>query len=186
MNLKNYNKHIPKIDFSPVINFITREDTLKIYKKGETFLELNSKCNFMGYAISGVFRNICFTPEGENKIVRYSFTNSFVGNYPTFINKATSNIEIQTVRDSSVYVITYNQLMQFFESYSVYQNLRTQLAETLLIEMYDIFIFIYTMTPKEQYLYILNRCPDLLDNITQKELSSLLRITSETLSRIRK
>lgn len=64
--------------------------------------------------------------------------------------------------------------------------LRRKIAEILLLEVYDRLVSIYTMSPKEQYLEILNRCPELLNMITLKELASYLMVSPETLSRIRK
>ncbi|KAB4998746.1 Crp/Fnr family transcriptional regulator, partial [Bacteroides thetaiotaomicron] len=59
-------------------------------------------------------------------------------------------------------------------------------AETLLWEIYDRMISMYSLTPEERYLDIINRCPDLLKLITLKELASYLLIRPETLSRIRR
>ena len=59
-------------------------------------------------------------------------------------------------------------------------------AETLLWEVYDRMISMYSLTPEERYLEIINRCPDLLKLITLKELASYLLIRPETLSRIRR
>ena len=65
------------------------------------------------------------------------------------------------------------------------QNTR-RIAETLLWEVYDRMISMYSLTPEERYLEIINRCPDLLKLITLKELASYLLIRPETLSRIRR
>ena len=61
-----------------------------------------------------------------------------------------------------------------------------RIAETLLWEVYDRMISMYSLTPEERYLEIINRCPDLLKLITLKELASYLLIRPETLSRIRR
>ena len=47
-------------------------------------------------------------------------------------------------------------------------------------------ISMYSLTPEERYLEIINRCPNLLKLITLKELASYLLIRPETLSRIRR
>ena len=43
----------------------------------------------------------------------------------------------------------------------------------------------YSLTPEERYLEIINRCPDLLKLITLKALASSLLIRPATLRRIR-
>ena len=66
------------------------------------------------------------------------------------------------------------------------QAVDATIAETLLWEIYDRMISMYSLTPEERYLDIINRCPDLLKLITLKELASYLLIRPETLSRIRR
>lgn len=140
----------------------------------------------MGYVASGAFRLNSINSEGVGKIIGYSFKDGFVGNYPAFLHKIPSKIEIQAVCDSSVYVITHDELSEFYESSVERQVLGRRVAEVLLLEIYGRLISIYTMSPKEQYLEILNRCPALLNMITLKALASYLMVSPETLSRIRK
>lgn len=182
----DFNKYTSEVDFIPIINFILQQGNLRHYSKGDYFVQINGRSNSMGYVTSGAFRYNSISANGESKIVGYSFKNGFVGNYPTFLHKISSSIEIQAVCDSSVYVISNDEINKFYKSDTANQELRAKIAEALLLEVYDRLVSIYTMSPKEQYLEILNRCPDLLNMITLKELSSYLMTTPETLSRIRK
>jgi len=44
----------------------------------------------------------------------------------------------------------------------------------------------YCKTTAELYLDLLNRCPDIQEYITLKEIASFLQVTPETISRIRR
>ena len=88
--------------------------------------------------------------------------------------------------DCTVYVINHSQLADFYDINNDHQKLGRRIAETLLWEIYDRMISMYSLTPEERYLDIINRCPDLLKLITLKELASYLLIRPETLSRIRR
>ena len=44
----------------------------------------------------------------------------------------------------------------------------------------------YCKTTEELYLDLLNRCPDIQEFITLKEVASFLHVTPETISRIRR
>lgn len=140
----------------------------------------------MGFVVSGSFRYCCTNSLGENSIVGYTFEESFVGNYPAFQLQDKSNVDIQALCDCSVYLVSFQQIVDFYETNNEHQKLGRRIAETLLWEIYDRMISMYSLTPEERYLEILNRCPDLLKLITLKELASYLMIRLETLSRIRK
>lgn len=139
----------------------------------------------MGFVVSGSFRYCCTDSKGESKIVGYTFEDSFVGNYPAFQLQDKSNVDIQALCDCKIYTVTYPQLSAFYESNEGHQKLGRKIAETLLWEIYDRMITMYTLTPEERYIELLNRCPGLFQLITLKELASYLMVRPETLSRIR-
>ena len=52
--------------------------------------------------------------------------------------------------------------------------------------MYHRLLDMYCKTTEELYLDLLNRCPDIQEYITLKEVDSFLQVTPETVSRIRR
>ena len=83
-------------------------------------------------------------------------------------------------------IVSNKQITQFYEQNIENQRLSRSIAETLLWEVYDRMIAMYSMTPEERYIEILDRCPALLNLISLKELASYLMICPETLSRLRR
>ena len=155
--MEDFNKYTSHINYSPIVDFVLQQGKQTYYKKGEYF-----------------------SRQG------YTFDHSFVGNYPAFQLQDKSNVDIQALCDCSVYVINYQQMTEFYNTNDAHQKLGRRIAETLLWEVYDRMISMYSLTPEERYLEIINRCPDLLKLITLKELASYLLIRPETLSRIRR
>ena len=184
--MSDFNKYTSKIDYSAIIEFVLQNGELMHYKKREYFNRQGEVCYKMGYVASGSFRYCCINSAGESKVVGYTFENSFVGNYPTCRLEDRSNVEIQALCDCSVYVISNKQITQFYEQNIENQRLSRSIAETLLWEVYDRMIAMYSMTPEERYIEILDRCPALLNLISLKELASYLMICPETLSRLRR
>ena len=183
---KDFNKYTSKVNFAPITDFVLQNGQLTQYQKGDFFCRQNESCKLMGYVAEGSFRYCCTNSRGENKIVGYTFEHSFVGNYPAFRLGDNSNVDIQALCDCSVYVINYQQMADFYDTNDAHQKLGRRIAETLLWEVYDRMISMYSLTPEERYLEIINRCPDLLKLITLKELASYILIRPETLSRIRR
>ena len=184
--MEDFNKYTSHINYSPIVDFGLQQGKQTYYKKGDYFSRQGEVCKTMGFVSSGSFRYCCTNSVGENSIVGYTFDHSFVGNYPAFQLQDKSNVDIQALCDCSVYVINYQQMADFYDTNDAHQKLGRRIAETLLWEVYDRMISMYSLTPEERYLEIINRCPDLLKLITLKELASYLLIRPETLSRIRR
>lgn len=185
--MEDFNKYTSHINYSPIVDFVLQQGKEISYKKkGEYFVRQGEICKIMGFVVSGSFRYCCTNSSGESSIVGYTFDHSFVGNYPAFQLQDKSNVDIQALCDCSVYVISHTQLADFYDINNDHQKLGRRIAETLLWEIYDRMISMYSLTPEERYLDIINRCPDLLKLITLKELASYLLIRPETLSRIRR
>mgnify|MGYP000000711968 FL=1 len=184
--MEDFNKYTSHINYSPIVDFTLQQGKETFYKKGEYFVRQGEACKIMGFVVSGSFRYCCVNSLGENSIVGYTFDHSFVGNYPAFQLQDQSNVDIQALCDCTVYVINHSQLADFYDINNDHQKLGRRIAETLLWEIYDRMISMYSLTPEERYLDIINRCPDLLKLITLKELASYLLIRPETLSRIRR
>jgi CRP-like cAMP-binding protein len=184
--VEDFNKYISHINYSPLVDFVLQQGKQILYKKGEYLVRQGEICRTMGFVVSGSFRYCSTNSAGESSIVGYTFNDSFVGNYPAFQLQDQSNVDIQALCDSLVYVVTHQHLADFYETNNEHQKLGRHIAETLLWEVYDRMISIYSLTAEERYLDIINRCPDLLKLITLKELASYLLIRPETLSRIRR
>ena len=58
-------------------------------------------------------------------------------------------------------------------------------AEHMLAEVYERLLERYAASPQQRYEALLERCPDLLQMVSLRELASYLGVRPETLSRIR-
>jgi len=65
-------------------------------------------------------------------------------------------------------------------------KLHNTISDGFFYQVYDRFLNMYRLSAKERYIHLLGSCPDILQNITLKELASYLQITPTYLSRIRK
>ena len=171
--MEDFNKYTSHINYSPIVDFVLQQGKQTYYKKGDYFSRQGEVCKTMGFVSSGSFRYCCTNSVGENSIVGYTFDHSFVGNYPAFQLQDKSNVDIQALCDCSVYVINYQQMADFYDTNDAHQKLGRRIAETLLWEVYDRMISMYSLTPEERYLEIINRCPDLLKLITLKRTGFL-------------
>jgi Mn-dependent DtxR family transcriptional regulator len=59
-------------------------------------------------------------------------------------------------------------------------------AEALLNDVSTRLLSMYCDSPKERYTKLIARYPDILTLVSLKEIASLIKVTPETLSRIRR
>ena len=138
------------------------------------------------YKRQGTFRYTCIDNNGNEHVVAYNFPNEPLGNYSVFQKKESAIVDIQAVTDSTVYVLSHSDVNEFYNSNMEAQQQGRILAEELLYVAWNNIISAYKDTPEKRYRELLQRCPNLPNLITLKELASYIMVTPETLSRIRK
>ena len=88
--------------------------------------------------------------------------------------------------DTKICYIPYLKVEEFFATNVETMQVKCTLIEQSYLLMYHRLIDMYCKTTAELYLDLLNRCPDIQEYITLKEIASFLQVTPETISRIRR
>lgn len=182
----NFNEYMNEIDFSEFRKlFLENGKSIEIRKK-DYFVRQNEPCKYVGFIESGIFRYTRINNEGNEHIVGYSFTEDFVCDYPSFIKYAGSLTNIQAVTNCSVYALSMKELTDFWETNMDTQRFGRLVAEEISIAQYKRLLDFYCDSAELRYIALLQRCPNLLQHITLKEIASFLGVTPETVSHIRK
>ncbi len=178
-------KHMELEGIAELRQFFITKDTTREYGKNEFFMQRGQKHNHVGFILKGGFRYLGYTSEGKEQIVGYSFENDFVVSYSSFQIQQPSIIDAQAIRNSTVLLLTYEELNDFYDNCGII-NFRSKIAETLLNDSSDRLLSLYCDSPEERYQKLIERYPDILNLVSLKEIASLIKITPETLSRIRR
>lgn len=191
LSLKNndmvqFNEYMERFDFSFFAKVFREKGRMRYYKKGEYFIHKGDRHVYIGFILSGTFRYTCTDNSGNEHIVTYNFDNEPLGNYSAFQKKETAILDVQAVSDSTVYLLSHSEVNDYYNSSVEAQQQGRVLAEELLYVSWNSIISAYKDIPEERYKRLLQRCPNLPNLITLKELASYIMVTPETLSRIRK
>lgn len=182
----NFNEYMDEIDFSEFRNLFLEKGTSREVKKKGYFVRQDEPCKSVGLIQSGIFRYTRIDNRGNEHIVGYSFANDFVCDYPSLIKSSSSLTNIQAITDCSVYLLSMKELKKFWETNMDTQRFGRLIAEEIFIEQYRRLLSFYCDTAEERYIALLQRCPNLPQYITLKEIASFLGITPETVSHIRR
>ncbi len=165
--------------------FFIEKGSPKEYAKNEFFIQRGQDHNYIGFVLKGGFRYLGYSTEGKEQIVGYSFKNDFVVDYATFQVQKPAAIDAQSIKNSTVLSLSRDEFNAFFENCGI-PDFRSKIAETVLNDIGSRLLSMYCDSPGERYLKLIDRYPGILTLISLKEIASLIKVTPETLSRIRR
>ena len=181
--MENFNTYCQEVDLSFCYDLLLSKGILRTYKKGDYFIRTNQQSKFIGLIKSGYFKYSVTGTDGEEHITGFAFQKSIVGDYFSIMKDTMSLTNIIATTDSEVY-LCQKEVLKAFLAENLPQNL--QISNALFYQAYTQFLDMHRLTPKERYLSIITKCPDILQTITVKEMASFLNITPTHLSRLRK
>jgi CRP-like cAMP-binding protein len=136
------------------------------------------------YVVSGSMR-IYFPHESEEICVGFAYDNSLICSYPSFIQQKKSQYAIQALTKTETLAITRKDFYQLLSTHRDLETAWRMLEEDALLGKIEREAEMLTFSPEQRYNRLLERSPQLFQIIPRKYIASYLRMTPETLSRIR-
>lgn len=137
------------------------------------------------YVVSGSLR-IYFEDEYEEQIIRLAYQGNFIAAMDSFISDQASELYIQALKKTKLKMLTKAAYLKLIHQNSVNLDLWHQSMLQLIYEQLEREKDILTFSPLKRYQRVLKRSPQLFQEIPLKYIASYLRMTPETLSRIKK
>ncbi len=155
---------------------LKRNEYLKV--KGSTDTNLY-------YVESGCLR-VFIEDEFEEHSIRFGYTKNFIAALDSYITEKPSPFYIQAIRKTELKVIEKAAFMNLVNSNIEFQKLWLQMLSGLVYQQLEREVDILTYSPAERYKRVLERSPQLFQEVPSKYIASYLRMTPETLSRLKK
>lgn len=140
--------------------------------------------NNLYYIESGSLR-IFVLDDYEEQTIRFGYKENLIVSLDSFLTGKPSDLYIQAIKKTVVKVITKEQIEKFLETENN-RNLWTKILENLVLQQMEREIDILTNSPKERYERVLKRSPQLFQEIPNRHIANYLRMSAETLSRLKK
>jgi len=152
--------------------------------RGE-YLTVNGNTNTnLYYVLSGSLK-IFFEDEFDEQIIRLGYQGNIIGALDSFISEQPSDLYIQALKATELKVITKSSFRKWIELSDKNRNMWQAVTELLIYEQIEREKDILTQSPLVRYQRVLKRSPQLFQEIPNKYIASYLRMTPETLSRIK-
>lgn len=149
------------------------------------FLKVQGTIDTNIYFIENGSLRIFICNNGEEQIMRFAYKGNIIAVLDAYIKEKPSDFIIQAIKKTIVHVITKADL-QAFLALQNNTNLWTSILEDLILQQLEREIDLLTISPKERYERVLKRSPQLFQEIPNRYIANYLRMTPETLSRLKK
>ncbi len=136
------------------------------------------------YIISGSLR-IFVLDEYVEQTIRFGYKQNIIVALDSFLTGRPSGLFIQAIKNTVLKVVTKSQINKFLEIEGN-KTLWNKILEDLVLQQLEREVDILTNSPKERYERVLKRSPQLFQEIPAKYISNYLRMSAETLSRLKK
>jgi CRP-like cAMP-binding protein len=156
-------------------------------RPGEHFLAPGGISDQVGFISAGVCRMYIVGRDPEDEATTYFVRpNQFLMDPESFYSNLPTYVGMQAITECEVLAIDRRSWQRLSEEVPKLFILSKILTEVALLNKIKDNDFLHFGTAKQKYLEFLKRYPDLVLSIPQHYIASYLRITPQSLSRIRK
>lgn len=148
------------------------------------FLRADDVCHYVGFVVEGLLRYYVLD-DGIEHTYDFSPERTFTCNYESFLTQTPSSRFIQAIEDTTLLVISYDNLQLLYDRLHEGQKFGRLVAEELFVGMLQKLTSFYNETAEERYDTFLRSFPDLQERVPQYVIASYVGIKPQSLSRIR-
>ena len=155
---------------------LDRNEYLKVKGSADTRIFL---------VMSGCLRAF-ITDEYEEHTIRFGYKGSVILAIDSFVTGKPSDLYIQAIRKTELKVLAKEPFVRFMEEAPEHMELWMKILQQLVVQQLERERDLLTASPQERYNRVLKRSPQLFQEVPGKYIASYLRMTPETLSRMKK
>lgn len=173
---------------STLINKITANnlwDKEFVLQRNEFLKEKGTIDTNLYLVVTGSLR-IFVVDEFEEHTIRFGYKDNLIASLDSFLNEQPSDFYIQALKKTTIKSISKKKYLSFINSSQEYKEIWLSILEKFVLQQMERERDILTSSPLERYRRVLKRSPKLFQEIPSKYIACYLRMTPETLSRIKK
>jgi CRP-like cAMP-binding protein len=159
----------------------------RVMERGETLEEAGEPSRWVAYVERGCFKYIVHNDEeGKDYCTGFAFEGEFVADYPYCLNGDKAEVTIEADMACVVHVIEGAELKHIFEEDPKKMRIGWEIMRNLFMMVYARDLDHYRYTARGRYRRLLERCPQVVQMLSLKDIASFLNVTPVYLSKIRK
>lgn len=157
----------------------------KKFKRNE-FVKTSGSIDTKVYFVEEGSVRLFIVDENEERIIRFGYKGNIIVSLDSFLSEKPSEFYIQAIKSTSLKVATKKDFFEFINSNNDYLKLWNSILEDLVLQQLEREKDLLITSPKTRYERVLKRSPQLFQEIPNKYIANYLRMSPETLSRLKK
>ncbi len=176
---------------NPISTLIEKLSSLNLWNKTlelkrNEYLKVKGSIDTNLYLIENGAIRIFVLDEYEEHTIRFGYKNNLIAALDSFLSEKPSDLYIQALKHTTLKVMDKSTFVNFVSESTKNTKIWQQILESFALQQMERERDILTTSPLERYNRVLKRSPQLFQEIPNKYIASYLRMTPETLSRIKK
>ncbi len=156
----------------------------KLIKRQE-YLCTGGSINTNIYFIKSGCLRIFITDGDEERTIRFGYQNNIIVALDSFLSGKPSDFYIQAIRKSEVILLSKERFNSFLQTHPEFSKIWINILEDLVLQQIEREKDLLIQSPIERYNRVLKRSPHLFQEVPHKYIANYLRMTPETLSRLK-
>lgn len=156
-----------------------------VLNKGDMILKQGQVCHRMYFLEKGTIRTF-FYQEGKEVTHWIYPENSMITAWHSYILRKPSQEYIEATESSTIHSLTYDQWQDLYAQHGKLEKFGRLMAEEQMALIDDFYKGYYFLSAKEKYQKLITVFPSITQRANLGHIASMLGISQETLSRIRK
>jgi CRP-like cAMP-binding protein len=153
--------------------------------KGEFLIRENETENHLYFIEQGAVRAF-YQSEHEEHTIRFGYEGNLINSLGSYFSNKPSELYIEALKKTQVKALHKQDIEAFVQQSESNSQSYHKLIEQLVVQQIEREIDLLIESPSERLERVLKRSPHLFQHIPLKYIASYLRMSPETLSRIRK
>ncbi|OJU75182.1 MAG: Crp/Fnr family transcriptional regulator [Bacteroidetes bacterium 47-18] len=129
---------------------------------------------------------IFITDGEEERIVRFGYRDNIIVALDAFLSNKPTDFYIQAIKKSVVHIASKQHFTDLIQADPAYLREWNLILEDLVLQQIEREKDLLVLSPRARYERVLLRSPQLFQEIPHKYIANYLRMTPETLSRLKK
>ncbi|MGN8070999.1 Crp/Fnr family transcriptional regulator [Mucilaginibacter sp. 22184] len=155
-------------------------------KKRTHLLEEGQVCRHVYFLNKGFFRMYYVDLEGNAINSRFVEAPQFFVDFNSFLSQQPSRYYWEAMQDSEVFTIKYDDVQAIYAKSAAWDRFGRLMAEHVYKQVNERIEMLLFLSPEDRYQFLLNKYPQLFNQVSQFHIASYLGVKPESLSRLRK
>jgi CRP-like cAMP-binding protein len=181
--LKNIAKHI-SLDEEEISSFVSLLKPKQVPKKAYILKE-GQLCKDINFVHSGNLRAFFVDRSGRESTIMFAIADWWLTDMYCFISQQPAMLNIEALEDSCIFQLQKSDLDDLYVKIPKFERFFRIIMQNAYIREQLRVIQNLSLPAEERYLNFLEKYPQIVQQVTQKQIASYLGITPEFLSMIR-